>query len=80
MTFAIGKDRIEKALEWDYILDPVYDGPSPSEDELKDVFLVREAMDKSYELQENIIRNKQFAKYQLFKSFQKLIEQMYPDD
>jgi len=76
----IGKDRIEKALEWDYILDPVYDGPSPSEDELKDVFLVREAMDKSYELQENIIRNKQFAKYQLFKSFQKLIEQMYPDD
>ena len=76
----IGKDRIEKALEWDYILDPVYEGPAPSEAELEDVFLVRKAMDRAYELQESNIRNKQFAKYQLFKNFQALIEQMYPDD
>lgn len=75
----LGIDRITTALKWDKILDPLYDGESPSESELEDVFLVRNAMNEDYEAQSKILRNKQFAKYQLIKNFQSIIDHIYPD-
>lgn len=75
----IGFKRLKKAIEWDEVLDPIYEGRQPSETELHDVFLLREAMNNCYELQENNTKNRQLAKYQLFKSFQSIIDSLYPD-
>lgn len=75
----IGTQRINKALDWDAILDPIYEGPSPTELELEDLHLVQEAMDNDYAKSELSIRNKQLAKYQLFKAFQSVIDEIYPD-
>ena len=68
------------ALEWDKRLDPLYKGPNPSESELQDVFLLREAIDKSCELHDRESSQKQFAKYQLMKSFQDVIDQLFPEN
>lgn len=76
----IGHDRINVALEWDKRLDPLYKGPNPSESELQDVFLLREAIDKSCELHDRESSQKQFAKYQLMKSFQDVIDQLFPEN
>lgn len=76
----IGSDRIKRALEWDSILDPLYEGPEPSELELQDIFLLREAMDEDYLSDQHNTKAKEFAKYQVIKNFQCLIENLYPDD
>ena len=75
----IGTQRISNALDWDTILDPIYEGPLPTESELEDLRLVQEALDDDYAKNEMSIRNKQLAKYQLFKTFQSLIDEIYPD-
>lgn len=75
----IGTQRINKALDWDTIFDPIYEGPLPTELELEDLRLLREAMDNDYAQNEMSIHDKQLAKYQLFKTFQSLIDNIYPD-
>ncbi len=75
----IGTTRIERALDWDKILGPTYSGPDPSELELQDVFLLQKAMDDDYELQQDIIQEKQLSKYLLIKEFQAIIDSLYPD-
>lgn len=75
----IGKDRLKNAFKWDQLLDPLYEGPEPSESELQDVFLLRKAMDKDYESQIEDNQHKQLAKYQVIKNFQSIIDRLYPD-
>lgn len=75
----LGTKRFNIAMEWDSKLDPLYEGPEPSETELNDVFSLRDAMDEAYKLQEKNNILKEFSKYQLIKSFQTLINQLYPD-
>ena len=74
----IGSERLQRACEWEYILDPLYSGPEPSELELKDVFLLREAMDKDYETKIKCEESIELEKYRLFKNFQYLIDKFYP--
>ena len=66
-------------IKWDSKLDPLYEGPDPSETELYDVFMFRKVVDQECENQEKKIQC-QFYKYQLVKEFQNLVDELFPDD
>lgn len=75
----IGSERLNAAIKWDSKLDPLYEGPDPSETELYDVFMFRKVVDQECENQEKKIQC-QFYKYQLVKEFQNLVDELFPDD
>ena len=74
----IGKKRLSTASEWSTKLDPLYDGPEPSQEILDDVKLFEEAQDKGYGIQCKNEYDRKVLKFELHEIYSSIINEIYP--
>ncbi len=74
----IGKKRLSTASEWSIKLDPLYDGPEPSQEILDDVKLFEETQDKEYGIQCKNEYDRKVLKFELHEIYSSIINEIYP--
>lgn len=74
----IGKKRLSTAREWYDKLDPLYDGPAPSQDILDDVNLFHGVMNEGYGIHHKNEYDRKVYKYELHEIYSSIINEMYP--